>query len=101
MKCYKPAHLEESETNTMALEIDCTNLISLSICAAKMGNCVCGAYVTGMNSTDSGNGTQWTIPSKWHRFCFPGGDEQAEKDATTNASPGSGFPQKPPGPWRG
>ncbi|XP_054697090.1 uncharacterized protein LOC129212479 isoform X5 [Grus americana] len=71
MKCYKPAHLEESETNTMALEIDCTNLISLSICAAKMGNCVCGAYVTGMNSTDSGNGTQWTIPILSVGFNFP------------------------------
>ncbi|XP_075621854.1 uncharacterized protein LOC142603724 isoform X2 [Balearica regulorum gibbericeps] len=71
MKCYEPAHLEKSETNTMALEIDCTNLISLSICAAKMGNCGCGAYVTGMNSTDSGNGTQWTIPSLSVGFNFP------------------------------
>ena len=97
MKWHESAGLEVgNQTDTTALAENCTDLTSPDKQAANTGICPCVVVITRMNLTDTGNGTQGTVPSKWHCFCFHGGDERAEKDAMTNAPPSTPMRHFPP-----
>lgn len=65
VKWYKSAGLEMgSQTDTVALGENCTELTSSDESVASVGLCVCRVFVTRINSTDTGNGTQEAVPSK-------------------------------------
>lgn len=86
VKWYKPECLErENQTNAVVLRENCMNFTSSSMCTAHTGICVCTAFITRPNSTDTGNSTQAAVLSEWQWVCFHGGDEWAEKDATSSA----------------
>ncbi|PKU42409.1 hypothetical protein llap_7302 [Limosa lapponica baueri] len=61
VKWYKPADLEVgNQNNTTALGKNCT---SPSMDQSNMGICECRVSITRLNLTDTGNGTQGTVPS--------------------------------------
>ncbi|XP_039236819.1 uncharacterized protein LOC113985457 isoform X2 [Pipra filicauda] len=63
VKWYEPKGLERwNQTNTTAQGENCTNLISPCMSAAHMGTCEFSVSITRINSTDTGNGTQETVP---------------------------------------
>ncbi|XP_027502471.1 uncharacterized protein LOC113948769 [Corapipo altera] len=69
VKWYEPKGLESwNQTNTMAPGENCTNLISPCMSAAHVGTCEFSISITRINSTDTGNGTQETVP----RCCLAG-----------------------------
>ncbi|XP_064526952.1 uncharacterized protein LOC135421968 isoform X2 [Pseudopipra pipra] len=69
VKWYEPKGLERwNQTNTTAQGENCTNLISPCMSAAHMGTCEFSISITRINSTDTENGTQETVP----RCCLAG-----------------------------
>ncbi|XP_069724581.1 uncharacterized protein [Phaenicophaeus curvirostris] len=61
---YKTACLEMGNpTDTTALGENCTSLTSSSVHAADVGICGCRVFITRINLTDTGNGTQGTGPN--------------------------------------
>ncbi|XP_014141823.2 uncharacterized protein LOC106631644 isoform X1 [Falco cherrug] len=68
VKWYRPAGLEVgNQTDTIVLGENCANLTSPGMHAASTGICGCRVFITRVNLTDTGNGTQGTVPS-----CSPG-----------------------------
>ncbi|XP_065497267.1 uncharacterized protein LOC135992198 [Caloenas nicobarica] len=64
VRWYKTAGLQMgNQAHTMALEENCTKLTSSDKSAASMGICGCRVFVTRINSTDTGNGTQEAVPT--------------------------------------
>ncbi|XP_053935048.1 uncharacterized protein LOC128853517 [Cuculus canorus] len=60
---YKTVCLDVGNpTDTLSLGENCTNLTSLGVHAADVGICGCKVFITKINLTDTGNGTQGTGP---------------------------------------
>ncbi|KAK2529988.1 hypothetical protein Q9233_006373 [Columba guinea] len=90
VKWYKSAGLEMgSQTDTVALGENCTELTSSDESVASVGLCVCRVFVTRINSTDTGNGTQEAVPT-----CGPGALQTnvTEKETWTALCAGLYYP---------
>ncbi|PKK19391.1 putative LOC102098435, transcript variant X2 [Columba livia] len=90
VKWYKSAGLEMgSQTDTVALGENCTELTSSDESVASVGLCVCRVFVTRINSTDTGNGTQEAVPT-----CVPGALQTnvTEKETWTALCAGLYYP---------
>ncbi|XP_065704537.1 uncharacterized protein [Patagioenas fasciata] len=90
VKWYKPACLESgNQTDTMALGENCSKLTSSYKSVASAGLCGCRMFITRINSTDTGDGTQEAVPT-----CGPGAFQTnvTEKETWTALCAGLYYP---------